>query len=78
MILLYKMPGKKSRQNIKKMGKKINPQKKDKDKKKTKRKIQNKPAVMPRQRNGKVASDFVQREREMNQAPGGRLDVKIH
>ena len=53
MILLYKMPGRKSRKDTKKIDKKKN----NKDKKQT---------------------DFVQREREMNQAPGGRLDVKVH
>tara|TARA_R100000353_G_scaffold169899_1_gene133259 strand:- start:2199 stop:2351 length:153 start_codon:yes stop_codon:yes gene_type:complete len=25
-----------------------------------------------------VSSDFVQREKEMNQSPGGRLDVRVH
>ena len=34
------------------------------------------PAVMPRQKQS-VPIDFVQREREMNRAPGGRLNPVI-
>lgn len=44
------------------------PSHKNKDKKKNKKK----------NNKDKKQTDFVQRERQMNQAPGGRLDVKVH